>query len=113
MMSGDSQETIDGILVRTKECEQLGVFVYVGRIAKKVVIKFYTIYLPGRIAIEIQKQQVLSMHKQLSPMVNMWEESLKYTTLVTIQQSLNIAVENTQKGPISNQKEKIDDPIEF
>ena len=88
-LSGSGEEKISGILSQSKECEQLGIFVHIARIGKKLNIKFYTLFMPVSGDLADQKQQALSMYKKLSPNVTMWEDSLKDTILIAIQQMLN------------------------
>lgn len=88
-LSGSGEEKISGILSQSKECEQLGVFVHIARIGKKLNIKFYTLFMPTSGDVTDQKQQALSMYKKLSPTVTMWEDGLKDTILMAIQQLLN------------------------
>ena len=88
-MSGSGEENLDGILIETSECRQMGIFVHVVRIGKKLNIKFYTLFLPVQAELAEQKQQAVSLYKKLSPSVTMWESSLKDTVLMAIQQLLN------------------------
>ena len=67
----------------------MGLFVHLVRIGKKLNIKFYTLFLPNSNDLEAQKQQALSLYNKLSPMVTMWEASLKDSILGLIQQLLN------------------------
>ncbi len=89
VLSGDGSESLSGILAKAKDCRQLGIFVHIARIGKKLSIKFYTLYVPEAKEPEAQKQQVMSLYKKLSPTVTMWEDSLKDTILMSIQQMLN------------------------
>lgn len=93
MLSGSGQERMDGILVSSGGCRQLGIAVNLARIGKKVNIKFYTIFLPVETELALQKQQALSLYKKLSPSATMWESSLKGTLLTAIQQLLNSSVQ--------------------
>ncbi len=95
-LSGNGEEQMEGILVKSNECKQMGILVHVARIGKKVNIKFYTLFMPSNNRLADQKQQVLSLYKKLSPSVNMWESSLKDTILMAIQQLLN---SDTQSSP--------------
>lgn len=88
-LSGNGSEKIEGILAKSNACKQLGVFVNVARIGKKVNIKFYTLYLPENESIDNQKQEVISLYQKLSPVVTMWEKSMQETILMAIQQILN------------------------
>lgn len=84
---------MDGILVTSSGCRQLGIAVNLVRIVKKASIKFYTIFLPVETELALQKQQALSLYKKLSPSATMWESSLKGTLLTAIQQLLNSSVQ--------------------
>lgn len=108
-LSGSGSEKIPGILVRTKECKQLGIFLHIARIGKKLNIKFYTLFVPITNDIGEQRQQVISLYKKLSPTVTMWEDSLKDTILMAIQQLLNVAPKPEQQPnhPVE------DEPVEF
>lgn len=93
-VSGSGEEKMQGILIESKECEQLGILVYVARIGRRFNIKFYTLFMPNGDSIAKQKQQALSMYNKLSPSVTLWENSIKDTTLMAIQQLLNITPQN-------------------
>lgn len=56
-----------------------------------------------------QRQQVISLYKKLSPTVTMWENSLKDTILMAIQQLLNVA---PKSEPQPNYPVE-DEPVEF
>ena len=88
-LSGISQEELSGILVRSTECLHMGVLVHMACIGKKFTIKFFTLFMPNAITLAEQKQQLLSLHKKMSPSVTMWESSLKDTILIAFQQLLN------------------------
>lgn len=90
-LSGSGEEKINGILATTDECRQLGILIHIAAIGKKLIIKFYTLFMPVSDELGIQKQQALSMFKKLSPSVVMWESSLKDTMLMAVQQLLNTA----------------------
>lgn len=107
-LSGNGSETMKGILVRTKECEQLGIFVHIGRIGKKLNIKFYTLFIPKGQNIDVQKQQVISMYKKLSPTVSMWESSLKDTILMAMQQLLNQTPASPGGDPNGQRTEQVE-----
>lgn len=108
-LSGIGEEQIQGILIETRECKQLGILVYLVKIGKKINIKFYTLFMPSQAMIADQKQQVLSLYKKLSPSVTMWESSLKDTTLMAIQQILNLSPQGTIGGSVSPVSD--DEPI--
>lgn len=95
-LSGSGEEKMMGILISSKECEPLAIFTYFVKIGKKLNIKFYTLFMPKEQKLEKQRQQVLSLYKKLSPAVSMWESSLKDTTLLAIQQLLNVESGNVQ-----------------
>lgn len=101
-LSGSGKEKMNGILISSNECAQMGIFVHVIRIGKKLDIKFYTLFMPTGSDLGLQKQQVLSMHQKLSPLVTNWESSLKETTLMVIQQLLN----SSQKTEIVNDSDE-------
>lgn len=88
-LSGSGEEKMDGILVTSNECKQMGILIHVARIGKKLIIKFYTLFMPTGSDLPTQKQQALSMYKKLSPTVTMWESSLKDTMLIAVEQLLN------------------------
>lgn len=88
-LSGSGAEKMDGILVSSNECRQMGILIHVARIGKKLIIKFYTLFMPVGFDLAAQKQQALSMYKKLSPTVTMWESSLKDTMLMAVEQLLN------------------------
>ena len=90
-LSGNGEEPMEGVLVTSEECPQLGVMIHLGKIGKKLIIKFYTLFIPSGTDLAAQKQQALSMHKKLSPIIAMWESGLKDTMLLAVQQLLNSA----------------------
>lgn len=91
-LSGSGEEKMDCIWVSSTECKQMGILIHVAKIGKKLIIKFYTLFMPTDLDLMNQKQQALSMYKKLSPSVTMWESSLKDTMLMAIEQLLNIGV---------------------
>lgn len=97
-LSGSGEENIEGILVESNECKQMGILVHVARIGKKLNIKFYTLFMPSGTRLADQKQQVLSLYKKLSPSIAMWESSMKDTVLMAIQQLLNAEPQSTFSG---------------
>lgn len=107
-LSGNGEEKMDGILVSANECKQMGILIHIARIGKKLIIKFYTLFMPTGSDLAAQKQQALSMYKKLSPTVTMWESSLKDTMLMAVEQLLNTTVQSpsnpdvlgTPDGPI-------------
>lgn len=106
-LSGNTEEEIDGILIFSKECPHMGIFVYLARIGNKLNIKFYTVFIPNSEKLSTQKQQVLSLYKKLSPSVTIWESSLKDSVLTSIQQLLN-----TNNQIVYNETNDIDEKIE-
>lgn len=99
-LSGSGEEKIDGILASSGECNQMGILIHIARIGKKLIIKFYTLFMPTGSDLAAQKQQALSIYKKLSPSVTMWESSLKDTMLMAVEQILN---SNVQGGGIINE----------
>lgn len=108
-LSGSGEESMEGILVASNECKQMGILVHVARIGKKLNIKFYTLFMPSGTRPADQKQQVLSLYKKLSPSVTMWESSMKDTMLMAIQQLLNAEPQSTCSGGTASRDG--DDPI--
>lgn len=92
-LSGSGEEKLDGILVFSDECKQMGVLIHIAKIGKKLIIKFYTLFMPIGSDLAVQKQQALSMYQKLSPSVTMWESSLKDTMLMAVEQLLNTSVQ--------------------
>ena len=107
-LSGSGEEKMDGILVNAAESKQMGILIHIARIGKKLIIKFYTLFLPTGSDIATQKQQALSMYKKLSPTVTMWESSLKDTMLMAVEQLLNT---NAQSAPSSDIPGVMDEPV--
>ena len=99
MLSGSGRETMEGVLVTSRECRQLGVAVNLARIGKKVNLKFYTLFLPDGLELAEQKQQAISLCKKMSPSTTMWENSLKSTMLLAIQQVLNSSAQGGGQQP--------------
>lgn len=108
-LSGSGEENMEGILVESNECKQMGILVHVAQIGKKLNIKFYTLFMPSGTRLADQKQQVLSLYKKLSPSVAMWESSMKDTVLMAIQQLLNAEPQTTFNG--GNAADTGDGPI--
>lgn len=100
-LSGSGEERMEGILVTTKECKQMGILMHVVRIGKKLIIKFYTLFMPTGADLAVQKQQALSMYKKLSLPVTSWESSLKDAMLMAVEQLLNA---NAMSGAKENDK---------
>lgn len=107
-LSGSGEEKIDGILVSSNECKQMGILIHIARIGKKLIIRFYTLFMPTSSDLAAQKQQALSMYKKLSPTVTMWESSLKDTMLMAVEQLLNT---NTKDSVGLNVPDVPDNPI--
>lgn len=108
-LSGSGEENMEGILVESNECKQMGILVHVARIGKKLNIKFYTLFMPSGTRLADQKQQVLSLYKKLSLSVAMWESSMKDTVLMAIQQLLNAEPQTTFND--GNTTDNSDGPI--
>lgn len=88
-LSGSGEEKMEGILVSSNECKQMGIVIYIARIGRKLTIKFYTLFMPTAMDLATQKQEALSLYNKLSPSVTMWESSLKDTMLMALEQMLN------------------------
>lgn len=99
-LSGSSKEQMDGILVFSNEYKQMGILIHIAKIGKKLIIKFYTLFMPTGSDLTTHKQQALSIYKKLSPSVTMWESSLKDTILMAIEQLLNTNLQ-TSTGSMS------------
>lgn len=111
-LSGSGEEEMRGILITTEECKQLAIFVYLVKIGKKLNIKFYTLFMPEEAQLDKQKQQALSLYKKLSPSVSMWEGSLKDTTLLAIQQLLNVEAEGSENNSsVVNESRDENEPV--
>lgn len=108
-LSGDYKERLEGILMKPRECEYMNVYVHIARIGKKLNIKFYTLFTPCEDSVDIQKQQVYVLYEKLSPLVVTWENSIKESALLAIQQFLN---ERTQIAfSEETQVQNVDTPI--
>lgn len=112
-LSGNDREILDGILAIPKEFSQMGVLIYLIKIGKKIDIKFYTLAMPMKATIEEQQQKTLALYKKLSPNLNAWESSLRETSLMGIQQLLNIVQTTSDHRDefTSNREKKSDEPI--
>lgn len=88
-LSGSGEEKMNGILVFSNECKQMGVLIFIVKIGKKLSIKFYTLFMPTGSDLKTQKQEALSLHNKLSHAVSMWESSLKDTMLMAVEHLLN------------------------
>ena len=97
-LSGNIKEKMDGYLVATDELKQLGILVHIARIGKKLIIKFYTLFMPHGSLIE-QKQEVLALYKRISPSANMWENSIKDTILMVMKPINRIMVSIIMEMP--------------
>lgn len=109
-LSGSGEEKMDGILASSSECKQMGVLIHIARIGKKLIIKFYTLFMPDGTDLAAQKQQALSMYKKLSPTVTMWEGSLKDTMLMAVEQLLNASAQSSSapvSAPVVNTDETV------
>lgn len=89
ILAESGEEEFEGVLVSSEECEQMGVLIYVVKIGKKLIIKFYTLFRPTDEELSLQRMKVISMYKNYGPVVAMWESSLKTTMLMAIEQLLN------------------------
>ena len=68
--------------------------------------------MPKEQQLDKQRQQALSLYKKLSPSVAMWEASLKETTLLAIQQLLNIESGNSENhSSVVNKTVDKDQPV--
>lgn len=92
-LSGSGEEKLEGVLVSPCDCRQMGILMYMARIGKKLIIRFYTLFVPHGSDLAVQKQQALSLYKKLSPSAAMWESSLKDTMLMAVEQLLNSSVQ--------------------
>ena len=108
-LSGSGEEKMDGILATSNECKQMGILIHIARIGKKLIIKFYTLFIPTSSDLAEHKQQALSMYKKLSPTVTMWESSLKDTMLMAVEQLLNAGVMADDTRKDSPQKSDVFD----
>ena len=95
-LSGSGKENLNGILVVPQECAHMGILIHIAKIGKKLIIKFYTLFIPIGSDLTTQRQQCLSMYKKLSPSVSMWEDSLKDTILLAMEQLLNSPAKNLE-----------------
>ncbi len=88
-LSGNIQQRMKCILVKSKECEEMSIIVHFARVGKKLNIKIYTLFSPIGNEISTQKQQALSLYKKINLTATSWENALKDTIFVAIQQLLN------------------------
>lgn len=107
-VSNGNREDINGILVRTAECDHLGILLCMVPIGKKLNMKFYTLYMPISGSLDEQKQTVLSLRSELSPAASMWESSLKETILIAIQQLLNDSSTSKPSGMTAASSETVE-----
>lgn len=110
-LSGNEKENLGGILVIPQECAHMGILVHIAKIGKKLIIKFYTLFMPLGSDLTTQKQQCLSMYKKLSPSISMWEDSLKDTVLVAIEQLLNTTAKNAESAHTDKASHSDTEPI--
>ena len=99
--SGGGEETMEGVLASPCECKQMSILMYIARIGKKLIIRFYTLFVPTGTDLAMQKRQALSLYKKLSPSVTMWESSLKDMMLMAVEQILNSSVQGND-APAAN-----------
>ena len=114
ILSGSGEEKMEGILVSSNECRQMGILIHIVKIGKKLSIKFYTLFMPTETDRSVQKQQVLSMYQKLSPSVTMWESSLKDTMLIAVEQLLNagiVSAETQSQNVQSSQNTNLGSPV--
>lgn len=88
-ISGTSREKMSGVFVTSRQCNYLGILVYLVPIGRKLNIKFYTLLVPITSNNKEVKQQALSLKNNISPSATMWESSLKDSILLAIQHILN------------------------
>lgn len=100
-ISGSSQERMRGVFVTSRQCNYLGILVYLVPIGRKLNIKFYTLLVPVTSNNKEVQQQSLSLKNNISPSATMWESSLKDSILLAIQHLLNRGSYNTNPIPAS------------
>lgn len=89
-LSGKEQEPLSGVLLKSSDIPQLGIFLNVNKIGKKLNLTFYTLYMANAETELIeQKDQAIRMFKKTSPTVNLWENSMINTAQVAMQQVIN------------------------
>lgn len=88
-ISGTSRERMRGVFVTSRQCNYLGILVYLVPIGRKLNIKFYTLLVPVTTNNSEVQQQALSLKKNISPSATMWESSLKDSILLAFQHLLN------------------------
>jgi len=90
---------IEGHLVLIDEYPQLGIFLHMIKLGKKINITFYTLYISNQSSPLDQKKSALSIFMQSTPTITAWEESLKDSILLTLQNLLNkrANIETTNK----------------
>ena len=108
-LSESGEERMEGIVVRSNECTQMGILVHVTRRGRKLNIKLYSLFMPIGNTLAEQKQQALSLYNKFSPSVNGWESRMKDTILMAIQQILNSASQSTSTA--RNFSENRNEPI--
>lgn len=110
-LSGSGEEHMDGILVTATECNQMSILIHIAKIGKKLIIKFYTLFMPAGADLAVQKQQALSVYKKLSLSVTMWESSLKDTMLMAVEQLLNAGNQTSADTSETVEPDHTDTPI--
>lgn len=100
-ISGSSQERMKGVFVTSRQCNYLGILVYLVPIGRKLNIKFYSLLVPVTSNNREVQQQALSLKNNISPSATMWESSLKDSILLAIQHLLNRGSYNTNPIPAS------------
>ena len=109
-LSGNSKEIMEGTLVSSNNCKQMGIMMHIAKIGKKLIIKFYTLFIPTCSDLTMQKQQALSIYQKLSPTVTMWESSLKDTLLMAVEQLLNSSAQGENTFSASSNESTNNEP---
>ena len=97
MILSDVNEEIEGLLVKIQECPTMNLLVHLMKIGKKLNIRFYILYTPQSSSTLTQKNQFHSMIKKISPLLNVWEKSVKDTVLLSLQHILNESVSSVNQ----------------
>ena len=94
-VSGNTEQKMQGILVKTQDCPYMSVFMYLIPIGRKLDIKFYTMFMPVGTSASSQCEQANILNRKLNPNATMWETSIKETLLFAIQKMLNSGTTTT------------------
>lgn len=105
-ISGSSQERMKGVFVTSRQCNYLGILVYLVPIGRKLNIKFYSLLVPVTSNNREVHQQAMSLKNNISPSATMWENSLKDSILLAIQHLLNRGTYNSNSAPVPTPTEK-------